>query len=128
VTRNKTKYRFWRIWRKLKEILTRERERSPYLLDFKYGGSAQEFLRRMTSIGYCYNYWSYDEKGQVANVRRCFLHNEEIWQYHGRLYEDGELRFHREISYESDMEKHMAGETVARLPSEEIVRVYCALR
>lgn len=88
---NQKLIRFWVIWRKLKNIFVREHDASDFFIT-NYKPDPGDFMRKLISLGYQYNYFSYNFKGQICNLRKLVLeHENEIWQYHLRLYDFGKV-------------------------------------
>jgi hypothetical protein len=77
-----------------------------------YGSGVQEFERRMISIGYQYNYFSFTERGQLTNMRKLYILNGEVRQKHIRLFDDGQVYAHDELAYEFDALGHVNGRTL----------------
>ena len=109
---------FSRLWRCLKSripFLCRERSDYPVHIDELVDVSEfgiQAFERKMISIGYQYNYFSYTERGQVSNMRKLFILNGEVRQKHIRLFDDGLVYAHDELAYEFDAIGHVNGRTL----------------
>ena len=84
--------------------------------------SIEKFESLLISESYQYNYFSYTEKGQVSNMRKLYIEvvngNEEIRQIHIRLFKDGTIYIHDELSYEYDALGHIKAKTIQRINSE----------
>ena len=129
--------RFWQLWRKIKGIFVREREASDrFIVDFT--PDPEDFMRRLIPLGYQYNYFSHNFKGQICNVRKlvtesiasipAYEHENEIWQYHLRLYDSGKVTGHFEISYEENAGLHIRGEGLTDIPEAEQKKILEALK
>ena len=129
--------RFWQLWRRIKGILVREKVASDYFI-VNFTQDSEEFMRRLIPLGYQYNYFSYNFKDQICNVRKLVLesvasipayeHENEIWQYHLRLYEYGKVTGHFEVSYEENAGQHIRGEGVTEIPEVEREKIVEALK
>ncbi len=89
--------------------------------------SKEEFAIRLINIGYQFNYFSFEDKDETMNLRKLYISpNYKIRQYHIRLYNDGEVRAHDEISYEEDAVAHIDGVSSGDIPlieKEKIIQV-----
>ena len=109
---------FSRLWRCVKSrIPFLCRERSGYLVHMDElvnvsRAGVRAFERKMISIGYQYNYFSFTERGQVSNMRKLYLLNGEVRQKHIRLFDDGHVHAHDELAYEFDALGHVNGFTL----------------
>ena len=111
--RDRIRIRFHRIWRFIKQLFTPDMPRTPYFqFSIETPFDEGRVLRALINIGFQWNYWSYFEKGQVINVRRCYVEDGIIRQEHVRIFEDGEVRAHDELAYEESAVGHLRGETV----------------
>jgi len=70
------------------------------------------------------NYFSFSDEGQITSMRKMFRDNEGYWwQDHIRVHDDGEVRGHREVSYEEDALGHLQGTKAIELPPSEQKRI-----
>ena len=128
--------RFWQLWRRIKGIFVREREASDFFI-VNFTPDPEDFMRRLIPIGYQYNYFSHNFKGQICNVRKLVLesttsipayeHENEIWQYHLRLYDYGKVTGHFEKSYEENAMEHIKGVGLTEIPEVARKEIVVAL-
>ena len=88
-------------------------------------------MRKLIPLGYQYNYFSYNFTDQICNVRKLVLaheHENEIWQYHLRLYKYGTVTGHYEISYEENAGQHIRGEGLTEISEAEQEKIIEALK
>ena len=96
-------------------------------------------MRRLIPLGYQYNYFSYNFKDQICNLRKLVLfeplafiaayeHENEIWQYHLRLYDSGKVTGHFEKSYEENAMEHIRGEGLTEISEAEREKIVEALK
>jgi len=112
---NKTRLNFSYLWRKIKQKLPfGHTARSRYTIG-KTILSLHEFELELVKLGYQYNYFSYTEKGQISNMRKLYLDNNQIRQTHIRLFKDYEVRMHDELAYEYDAIGHINAVSLKRL-------------
>lgn len=71
-------------------------------LDKKYAQS--DFQTLLISKGYSNSILAWQDTGEILNMR---LVDEEIFQYHLRMFKDGEIRGHYEFTPESNPLKHV---------------------
>ena len=90
--------------------------------------SREEFAIKLITIGYQFNYFSYEDKDEIMNLRKLYISpHHQIRQYHIRLYNDGEVRAHDEISYEEDAVAHIDGVSSGSIPILEKEKIINAL-
>ena len=128
--------RFWQLWRRIKGIFVRESDASDYFI-VNFTSDPEDFMRRLIPLGYQYNYFSYNFKDQICNVRKLVLeprasipalHEYEIWQYHLRLYDSGKVTGHFEKSYEENAMEHIRGVCLTDIPEAEQKKIVDALK
>lgn len=96
------------------EILGFHGIRQHYLLGtLNKGFKKEEFEKYLTSKGFELTVIAWRDPGEVLSMRRI---DKEVFQYHIRLFEDGEIRAHHEYTPESRpidhfMEAHFEPET-----------------
>ena len=109
---------FSRLWRCLKSripFLCRERSDYPIYVTKL---SVDAFEKRMVGYGFQYNYFSYNERGQVSNMRKLYtvgMDDDVIRQIHIRLFDDGHVSAHDELAYEYDALGHMTRRTLREI-------------
>ncbi len=83
--------------------------------------SKEEFVKRLIGLGYQFNYFSYQDKDEITNLRKLYISPEpyKIRQFHIRYYNDGEIRAHDELSYEEDAIAHVDGVSMSEIPTTE---------
>jgi len=70
------------------------------------------------------NYFSFSDEGQITSMRKMFRDNEGYWwQDHIRVHDNGEVRGHREVTYEEDALSHLKGQGAIELPPTEQERI-----
>lgn len=80
----------------------------------------EEFAKRLITIGYQFNYFSFQDKDELINLRKLYISPKyQIRQYHIRLYADGEIRAHDELSYEEDAIGHVDSISMQEIPTTE---------
>jgi len=124
--------KFHYLWRKLKSFVPWIQVPVSRFFMFRTKITADQFERALIEAGYQYNYFSYDEQGQISNLRKLKIFNGTIMQVHVRLFDDGAVTAHYEVSYEEDAMKHLDGSTVvypdkADIKELEAVITACAL-
>ena len=135
---NQKTIRFWQLWRRIKGIFVREKTASDYFI-VNYNPDPEEFMRRLIPLGYQYNYFSYNFKNQICNVRKLVLfepiasipayeHENEIWQYHLRVYDSGKVTGHFEVAYEENAGQHIRGEGLTEISEAEREKIVEALK
>jgi hypothetical protein len=78
--------------------------RQDYLLgSLAPGRKMEDFLRYLEGREFGNHFIAWDDEGQVASLRRL---EDFRWQYHLRIFEDGEVRGHYELTPESHPFKH----------------------
>jgi hypothetical protein len=89
----------------LKLGILRHAGRQQYLLGHLTSGkNTADFLRYISTQQFGNHFIAWKDEGQVAGLRR--LENFE-WQYHLRIFENGEVRGHYEQTPESHPIKHL---------------------
>src|SRR6185437_14085319 len=79
--------------------------RQEYLLGkLAAGKSLDDFLAYLAAQGFGNNFIAHRDEGQVLSLRR--LEDFE-WQYHLRIFKDGEVRGHYEYTPEAHPIKHL---------------------
>ena len=79
--------------------------RQPYLYGrLKSGCTTQGLRQRLTATGFANDYIAWIDPDEVLNMRQVV---DVIYQYHVRLFIDGEVRAHREFTAESHPFKHL---------------------
>ena len=101
------KYYFWRLYGPyhptLRDSVTnwniiKNRGRQPYLLGkIAPSYSIEEFVSHLVTHGYAYHRIAWIDDGEVVSLR--YVEN-FIYQYHIRIFEDGEVRGHYEYTPE----------------------------
>jgi len=114
-----------RFIRKIKVMLGCSIQRSPfYLFNVMMDPCVVcKFYELLIPLGYQYNYLSYQERGQVMNVRKLT----GVKQFHLRLYDDGAVHGHYELNYEFFPNGHLAGEMLTVIPDPEFQKIKKAL-
>jgi len=79
----------------------------------------RKFYEKLIGLGYQYNYLSYQEQGQVMNVRKLI----GVKQIHLRLYKDGAVHGHYELNYEFYPKGHLHGEMLTVIPNSELNKI-----
>jgi hypothetical protein len=81
---------------------------------------ADEFAMKLITIGYQFNYFSFEDKDEIMNLRKLYISpHHQIRQFHVRLYSNGEIRAHDELSYEEDAVGHVNSVTMGQIPIAE---------
>jgi len=79
-----------------------------------------DFAMKLITIGYQFNYFSFQDKDEVMNLRKLYISPQyQIRQYHVRLYSDGEIRAHDELSYEEDAVGHVDSVSMGQISTVE---------
>ncbi len=125
-----TKIRFYYLWDNIVRKFFPYKGRQDYML-MKIDPqtlSKEEFAKRLISLGYQFNYFSYEDKGEIMNLRKLYISSDStIRQYHIRYYTDGEIRAHDELSYEEDAIGHRDGVSMTEIPIEEVTLIVSIL-
>lgn len=80
-------------------------ERQNFPLGWLRGGASVRDLRQqLTKAGFSHDYLGWVDPDEVLNMRQAV---DTIYQYHVRLYKDGEVRGHYELTPESHPFKHL---------------------
>jgi hypothetical protein len=81
------------------------RGRQPYILGhIAPGQTLQEFVTHVVGKGFGNHFVAFEDRGQVVSLRRV---TEFAYQYHLRVFEDGEVRGHYEYTPECHPFLHM---------------------
>jgi len=104
---HRIKYYLWRVYSPYHSTvrdsvialnLMKNRGRQPYLLGTVASGtSLEEFVSHLVKKGYAYHRVAWEDDGEVVSLR--YVEN-FIYQYHVRIFEDGEVRGHYEYTPE----------------------------
>ena len=74
--------------------------RQKYIIGFlKKGKTPEEFTKHLKNKGYSKAYMAWKDLGEVLSLRKIIRKN---FQYHIRLFEDGEIRGHYEYTAEAN--------------------------
>lgn len=125
------KIKLWQLWKKyVLNAFKSEREgwHIGFLPESYYLYSDIEFIDeiegRLIDDDWQPNYFSFSDEGQITSMRKMFRDNEGYWwQDHIRVHNDGEVRGHREVSYEEDALGHLKGIGAIELPPSEQERI-----
>jgi len=74
------------------------------------------------------NHFAYVDRGELYSLRRLkFSIAMRLWQLHVRIFEDGEIWGHYEITPEADIFAHLRGSTICELSpkTQEWIKTYC---
>ena len=119
---DRIKYMFWRIYTPLHPLVrdtalklglssqsdTYPQGRQPYVLGtLPQGVSVQEFVTRMIAKGFGNHFVAWEDRGQLVSLR---LVDDFKYQYHLRVFEDGEVRGHYEYTPECHPIAHLKGD------------------
>lgn len=117
-TDKKLKYAFWRVFtpvhpivrglavpvRKMKGLAKRQ----PYLIGtISAERSIESLVKHLVANGYHLHPVAWNDPGELVSMRRVVGFD---WQYHLRIFEDGEVRGHYELTPESYPFKHLKTE------------------
>jgi len=78
-----------------------------------------QIYKRLIDLGYQYNVLSYQDSGQIFNVRK--LYGER--QIHVRIFKDGEVRGHDELNFEFCPNKHLRGDSLREIEPMEVIKL-----
>jgi len=84
---------------------------------------ADKLYNMLAPIGYQYNYWSFQCRGQLGNWRKLYWdpeYKKYTWQIHLRLFKDGMLCGHWEPNYEFDLKGHYDETKCLHVPKGEV--------
>ncbi len=116
------KIQFYYLWNNLVRKLFPFKGRQEYVLtkiDPKIL-SKEEFEKKLIEINYQFNYFSFQDKDELTNLRRLYVSPDlKIRQFHIRYYSDGEVRAHDELSYEEDAIGHVDSVSMTEIPTSE---------
>lgn len=111
---HRIKYYFWLAYTPyhplvrdgaLRLRLIRRRGRQPFLLGtIAPGVSIEEFVRFLIEKGYAYHRVAWEDDGELVSLRYV---EDFAYQYHIRVFEDGEVRGHYEYTPECYPLKHL---------------------
>jgi hypothetical protein len=113
--RDRAKYHLWKViypaHNRTRDILLAThlirppyKGRQDYVLGFLAPGKKiEDFLQYLASQKFGNHFIAWDDDGQVASLRRL---EDFKWQYHLRIFKDGEVRGHYELTPESHPFKH----------------------
>jgi len=120
------KIKFWQFWKRyILNAFKHEREGFPIgrvmhsNIDFKkHNINYLDYVEGvLIDEGWQPNYFSFADLGQVTSMRKMFRDSDGYWwQDHVRIHYDGEVRGHRELSYEECAITHIKGSTAEELP------------
>lgn len=111
---HRIKYHFWRVYTPyhsyVRDSITaiapmRTRKRQPYLLGhIAPRTSVEKFVAHLVKQSYAYHRVAWLDDGEVVSLRRV---EDFIFQYHIRIFEDGEVRAHYEYTPECHPISHL---------------------
>ena len=114
-TWDRLKYRFWKwaypFHNHVRDILLKAGALHPpytyrqnYVLGrLRRGRKMADFLKHLETVGFGNHFIAWNDDGQVASLRKLI---DFKWQYHLRIFKDGEVRGHYELTPESHPFKH----------------------
>ena len=112
---DRVKYHFWKFaypfHNGVRDVLLRAGMlHPPYIYRQNYvlgrvrrGRKMGEFLKYLESVGFANHFIAWQDDGQVASLRKLV---DFKWQYHLRVFKDGEVRGHFELTPESHPFEH----------------------
>jgi hypothetical protein len=112
---NRAKYHFWKgiypFHNRVRDILLKTHILTPpytyrqnYVIGrLRKGRKMADFLRYLDAIEFRNHFIAWDDDGQVASLRKLV---DFEWQYHLRIFKDGEVRGHYELTPESHPFQH----------------------
>ena len=118
---DRVKYVFWRLYTPLHPLVrdtalslglgsqsdTYPRGRQPYILGtLRSGTTVQELVSHMITKGFGNHFIAWEDRGQIVSLR--YVDNFK-YQYHLRVFDDGEVRGHYEFTPECHPVEHMKG-------------------
>jgi hypothetical protein len=93
-------YHYWPKFVALVQSLGVHQFRQKYVIGFLRGDkTAEDFARHLRSKGYTKAYMAWKDKGEILSLRKIIRKN---FQYHIRLFKDGEVRGHYEYTAEAN--------------------------
>ena len=103
-------------------LLKREPSRQPYLLaQIAPEHTFRLYYHLCVLHWYHDNYLSYVDKGELYNIRKLHFKGVGCWyQTHIRIFEDGEVRGHYEVTPESEPRAHYQGTTLEEVQASEL--------
>lgn len=129
----KAKIKWHHIWRRLKMLVAKDK-RGVYPI-----GVTQLYLNvveyALLRYGFSYNYFSFQYKHCVIDMRKLYLDDDEngvttVRQIHVRVFDDGMVTAHDEFAYEWDAVSHYNAVGLCHIsPSElNVLRMILSLR
>jgi len=116
------KIRFWNIW---KSLVLLPHSREPFYIskikDFD-PSTIRNIEMKLVMLGFQPNYFSYGCINQLTSMRRLYIKDDEWRQYHIRIYRNGEIFGHDELSYEYCGFQHLQAR-FKKIPEDEINKV-----
>jgi hypothetical protein len=98
-------YKFYPPFLRVLERIRFHRERQPFLLGkLKSGIHIQELEAHALAQGYEHVLLAWMDPGELLSMRKV---DREIYQYHLRVFDDGEIRCHYEYSSEGNAWGHI---------------------
>jgi hypothetical protein len=104
---HRIKYYLWRVYGPYHPTvrdalislrMAKNHGRQPYLLGtIKKGYSIEQFVAKAVEQGFAYHRVAWEDAGEVVSLR---LVNDFVYQYHLRVFEEGEVRGHYEYTPE----------------------------
>lgn len=105
--KHRAKYVFWYFYTPYHPVVrdtalrlrfVRHEERQPYLLGHIAPHlSLEDFIMRLISLGFANHFVAWQDKDEIASLR---LVHDFVYQYHIRVFSDGEVRAHYEYTPE----------------------------
>src|SRR3989344_4702954 len=93
-------YHFWPKLTAFVQAFGIHKFRQKYIIGFlKKGKTPEEFTKHLKNKGYSKAYMAWKDLGEVLSLRKIIRKN---FQYHIRLFEDGEIRGHYEYTAEAN--------------------------
>lgn len=121
------KVRFWQLWKKY-ILRAFANDREPFPVGNTLLRDVDEIDTRLIIVGYQPNYFSYGDRDQITSMRKMYIDSEGCWrQVHVRVFDDGEIRMHDELSYEEDAVSHLDAKTLKFPGHDEMIKVLSAL-
>lgn len=109
-------YIFWPPILRLLEKVKLHKDRQPYLLGHMTAGrTTKELQQHLALQGYESAVLAWKDPGELLSMRKI---DKEIFQYHVRLFDDGEIRCHYEFSSEGSPLGHVTESCFEARPEE----------
>ena len=109
-------------------VLQKEQVRQNYYLGVIDPKQLFKLYYKLCERGYIDNFLAYVDKGEKYNLRKFhFVMEGCFWQTHIRIFEDGEVRGHYEITPESDPRAHYSGVTMVMIKNKERIELMQAI-